>query len=153
MPEAHSQWSASGFEQRMLCPGSHVLQQGLPDSTSQYAAEGTFAHQVLTWALRENRPAAAYIGRAALVDGYRFECDEEMAAHVQVTIDYVHDVAGEHGLVLVDRRVNYASYLEVPEEEAWGTLDVAVILPGELVVIDFKYGRGVGVSAGEDHGR
>ena len=93
MTSAHSTWSASGFEQKMLCPGSHVLQQGKPRRSSQYAAEGTAAHQVLTWALQESRPAAAYIGRVIEADGFTFTVDEDMAGHVQVCIDYVTDAA------------------------------------------------------------
>lgn len=150
MPSDHSRFNASGFEQVMLCPGSHVLQAGLPRSTSRYAAEGTAAHQVLTWALQESRPAAAFIGRVIEADGFTFNVDDDMAGFVQVCLDYVYDVAGEVGEIIVDRRVCYARYLELPEDEGWGTLDVAVLLPDELVVIDFKYGMGVEVQAGQD---
>ena len=115
---AHSTWSASGFEQKMLCPGSHVLQADLPNTSSKYAAEGTAAHQILTYALQENLPAAAYIGRLLQVEGFEFEVDEDMAGHVQTCIDYVQDAAGENGVILVDQRVNYAKYLDVPEPEA-----------------------------------
>ena len=144
---AHSKWSASGFEQRMLCPGSHVLQAGLPDSTSKYAAEGTAAHQVLTWALQEDRPATAFIGRVIEADGFMFEVDEDMARHVQVTLDYVADLRGDDGIVFADIRVNYSSYLDTPKAEAWGTADVIVARGSELIVVDFKYGMGVEVSA------
>jgi len=144
---AHSRWSASGFEQRMLCPGSHVLQAGLPNSSSKYAAEGTAAHQVLTWALQEDRPAAAYIGRVIDADGFMFEVDDDMVGHVQTCIDYVHDLRGDDGIVFADIRVNYSSYLDVPESDAWGTADVIVARGSELIVVDFKYGMGVEVSA------
>jgi len=144
---AHSTWSASGFEQKMLCPGSHVLQADLPNTSSKYAAEGTAAHQILTYALQENLPAAAYIGRLLQVEGFEFEVDEDMAGHVQTCIDYVQDAAGENGVILVDQRVNYAKYLDVPEPEAWGTADVIIIRDDEIVVVDFKYGRGFEVSA------
>jgi hypothetical protein len=134
----------------MLCPGKKVLEAGLPNSTSQYAAEGTAAHQVLTWALQESLPAAAYIGRTIEADGYTFEVDEEMAGHVQVCIDYVQDLAGDDGTILADIRVNYSRYLDVPESDAWGTADVVVLRGDEIMVVDFKYGRGVEVSAGDD---
>lgn len=147
---AHSKWSASGFEQRMLCPGSHVLQAGKPNSSSKFAAEGTAAHQVLTWALQEDRPAAAYIGRLIEADGFTFTVDEDMAGFVQVTIDYVHDLRGDDGIVFADIRVNYSSYLDVPEAEAWGTADVIVARGAEIIVIDLKYGMGVEVHAGYD---
>lgn len=144
---AHSKWSASGFEQRMLCPGSHVLQAGLPDSTSKYAAEGTAAHQVLTWALQEDSRATAFIGQLIEADGFVFEVDEDMARHVQVTLDYVADLKGDDGIVFADIRVNYSSYLDTPKAEAWGTADVIIARGTELIVIDFKYGMGVEVSA------
>ena len=144
---AHSKWSASGFEQKMLCPGSHVLQQGMPNSSSKYAAEGTAAHQVLTWALQQSKGAAEFIGTAIEADGFTFVVDEDMARHVQVTIDYARDLAGDDGIILVDQRVNYSSYLDVPTDEAWGTLDVAVLRGDEVTSLDLKYGMGVGVSA------
>lgn len=147
MTSAHSTWSASGFEQKMLCPGSHVLQQGKPRRSSQYAAEGTAAHQVLTWALQESRPAAAYIGRVIEADGFTFTVDEDMAGHVQVCIDYVTDAAGDEGVIFADIRVNYSQYLDTPELEAWGTADVIIARGDEMIVIDFKYGMGVEVSA------
>lgn len=143
---AHSTWSASGFEQKMLCPGSHVLQEGLPNTSSKYAAEGTAAHQVLTWALQQDRPAAAYVGQTINVEGFDIEVDDDMAEYVQTCIDYVHDAAGE-GVILVDQRVNYATYLDVAESEAWGTADVIIIRGDEIIVVDFKYGRGFEVSA------
>lgn len=155
---AHSYWSASKFESIMLCPGKIVLEDGAPDSTNAYAAEGTAAHQVLTWALQEDRPAAAYIGRLIHLDAsgkvcepadaaYTYEVDEEMAEHVQVCIDYVNDLRGYDGVVFADIRVNYSSYLDTPVESAWGTADVIVARGSELIVVDFKYGRGVEVSA------
>lgn len=149
---AHSLWSASKFESLMLCPGKIVLEAGKPNSTSKYAAEGTAAHQVLTWCLAgEEHPAdtdaAFYVGRVIEADGFTFEVDDDMAGHVQTTIDYVRDLAGDDGVVFADIRVNYAEYLDTPEVEAWGTADVIVARGAELIVVDFKYGMGVEVSA------
>lgn len=144
---AHSLWSASKFESIMLCPGKIVLEEGKPNSTSKYAAEGTAAHQVLTWALQEERPASAYIGRVIEADGFIFEVDQDMANHVQVCVDYANDLKGDDGTIFADIRVNYSSYLDTPEHEAWGTADVIVARGTELIVVDFKYGMGVEVDA------
>lgn len=144
---AHSLWSASKFESIMLCPGKIVLEEGKPNSTSKYAAEGTAAHQVLTWALQEERPAHAFIGRVIEADGFIFEVDQDMANHVQVCVDYANDLKGDDGTIFADIRVNYSSYLDTPEHEAWGTADVIVARGTELIVVDFKYGRGVEVDA------
>lgn len=147
MSAAHSTWGASKFESIMLCPGKHVLEAGKPNSVSKYAAEGTAAHQVLTWALQQSKPAAEFIGVDIEADGFVFVVDEDMAKHVQVTIDYVQDLAGDDGIVLVDQKVNYSSYLDVPYDDAWGTLDVAVLRGDEITSLDLKYGMGVEVSA------
>ena len=56
---AHSKFGASKFEQLMLCAGSIVLGADAPRRTSQYSAEGTAAHQLLTWALEQGKAAAA----------------------------------------------------------------------------------------------
>ena len=147
MSAAHSTWSASKFESIMLCPGKIVLEADQPNSTSKYAAEGTAAHQVLTWALQDERAAAEYIGRDITVDGFVFVVDEDMARHVQVCIDYCRELQGEDGVLFADIRVNYSQYLDTPQHEAWGTADVIVARGDELIVCDFKYGMGVEVSA------
>jgi len=159
MTAAHSYWSASKFESLMLCPGKIVLEDGAPDNTNGYAAEGTAAHQVLTWALQDERPASAYIGRVVWLDHrgkpcegqpgstYRFEVDQDMAEHVQVCVDYCLDLKGDDGVLFADIRVNYSSYLDVDEDTAWGTADVIIARGDELIVVDFKYGRGVEVDA------
>lgn len=157
---AHSYWSASKFESLMLCPGKIVLEDGAPDNTNAYAAEGTAAHQVLTWALQEDRPASAYIGRVIHLDErgkafdpvddeatFTFVVDEEMAEHVQTCIDYCLDLKGDDGVLFADIRVNYSTYLDVAEDTAWGTADVIIARGDELIVVDFKYGRGVEVDA------
>jgi Protein of unknown function (DUF2800) len=146
----HSEWSPSGFKQIMLCPGSKVLQAGAPRTTSSYAAEGTAAHSLLTQALNAGNPARHYLGDKITADGMTFEVDDDMARHVQVCIDYVNDLVAQGGILLVDRRVHFGGYLGVPDGVAFGTLDVAVILGNELITIDFKYGMGVEVSAGEE---
>lgn len=158
MTAAHSYWSASKFESIMLCPGKIVLEDGAPDGTNLYAAEGTAAHQVLTWALQEDRPASAYIGRQVHLNhvgkpcepvgaDYTFTVDDEMAHYVQLCIDYCLDLRGDDGVLFADIRVNYSSYLDVAHDTAWGTADVIIARGEELIVVDFKYGRGVEVGA------
>lgn len=131
----------------MLCAGSVVGQETAPRSTSSYAAEGTAAHQILTWALHEGQPASAYVGRMIDVDGFSFEVDDEMAGHVQICLDYVEAARAHDGQVFADVKVDYSAALGFEHGTAWGTADVIVIKADELVVLDFKYGRGVEVQA------
>jgi hypothetical protein len=149
---SHSVWSASGFEQKMLCPGSMVLQKGQPDSSSVYADEGTAAHQVLTWAGQAGGRAEDYLGRNITVGDNVFEVDEEMAGHVQECLDLVRTLTndGADGTASYDIRVNYSAHLGVPLDDAWGTADVVLLVGRRIIVIDFKYGKRVIVSAGHD---
>lgn len=145
MPAQHSRWGASKFERIMLCPGSVVGESDAPRSTSIYAAEGTAAHQVLTLALQKGHPASAFVGLMLEADGFTFEVDDEMAGYVQACVDYVHAARGEDGQVFADVKVDYSAPLGLESGTAWGTADVIIIKAGELVVLDFKYGRGVDV--------
>lgn len=141
---AHSKWSASGFEQRMLCPGSHVLQMGAPRTSSRYADWGTDAHDLGAECLEQGKNASDHLGRMMPLGNV---VDDEMVECVQTYIDYVRDVAGDDGHVVVETRVNYSSYLDVPENEAWGTADAIVFKGDEIIVIDLKTGMGGEVSA------
>ncbi len=158
----HSYWSASGFAADMQCPGKKVLEAGKPDNANEHAASGTATHQVITWALKGETDAWAFLGRIIQLDeqgrvlttpvqepAYEFVVDEERAGRAQRCVDYVRDVAGADGIVLVDQRVNYADALGVPEDEAWGTLDVCVVKGDEIIPIDYKDGKKP-VSAGGD---
>lgn len=162
---SHSKlWSPSGFKTIRICAGKSVLEQGAIDKASGYAAEGTVAHQVLTYALQGETDAAAFIDRAFHVDKtgaiveeraeWAFTVDEDMAGHVQVHVDLARERMRQHpdAVLLVDTRVNFGESLGIPQEEdPTGTLDVAIIAPEarRLYVDDFKYGMGVEVSAGQ----
>ncbi len=147
----HSRFSASNFEAGRLCPGRHVMQQGLPDSASKYAREGTAAHEVLEWCITNALPPEDRLGHTIIVDGNEYEVDDEMVEAVQITLDNIRALAGEGAQLLSERRVRYGAALEVDDNEAFGTLDVTTITAdAELQVHDFKYGRGVIVSAEEN---
>ena len=143
----HSKWSASKFESLMLCPGKYVLESGMPNTSSSYAREGTAAHELLTMAIEDGEPASYYIGVGIEVDGDVFTVDVDMARFVQVTIDYVKDLAGATGQVFVDQRVNYSEYLACDHDDGFGTADVIILDGQEIIIVDFKYGMGVEVSA------
>lgn len=150
MPEAHSEWSASGFKKIMLCPGSKVMEAGKADSTTIYAAEGTAAHELLEMCLTSGTPAAGYVGRVIKADGFEIEVTDDMADHIQWVVDRVLDYKGDDGVMLVEQQLFYAEYLDVPRETGWGTGDVVILRGEEVTVIDLKYGRGVAVDVEEN---
>ncbi len=53
---AHARLSPSAAERWMTCPGSVKLSEAIQDRESQYAAEGTAAHELAEHILRGQPP-------------------------------------------------------------------------------------------------
>lgn len=146
---AHAKYSPSSAHRWMVCPGSMALETLAPRTEgkpSEYAAEGTAAHELAAWVLTKDAPAAAYIGRQIQADGFTFTVDREMADNVQAYADRVRDYA-EDGELLVEQRMEFSEYIDHPEQ--FGTSDAVVLTSDglEIQVHDLKYGRGVKVDA------
>ncbi|CAB3858501.1 hypothetical protein LMG26854_03343 [Achromobacter aegrifaciens] len=144
---AHATLSPSGAERWSTCPASVQLEAGYPDTSSDYADEGTAAHAVAEMALREGKDAMAYKGRRIpMRAGKTVEVTADMATEVQKYVDYVRDVSAGHELLL-EQRLDISRW--VPE--AFGTSDAVILrTDDELHVCDLKFGRGVKVDAEEN---
>jgi hypothetical protein len=151
----HSLLSASGASRWTRCYGSIALESTVPNRGSKYAAEGTAAHglagylldgqpnKVITEELIDRHKtdvcavdhyAEAWLGVTLEADGENFEITHDFARHVQFYVDYVKSL---DGILLVETKVNYANWLGVPTETAWGTSDAIVIHDGsEEITID-----------------
>lgn len=142
---AHARLSPSGAHRWMPCPGSVVLEAEFPNDSSVYANEGTLAHTLAAGHLQEGWNLDAYIG-----EGWRFEdgtgtvITKDMVDHVKGYCDRVrNDAIG--GILEVEQRLSI-EYI-TGEPEAAGTSDIVIIKPGELIVIDLKFGMGEQVFA------
>ncbi len=129
---AHT-FSASIFERLMLCPGSAVLSQGAPRTTSAYAEWGTQCHELAAKMLE---------GEDNVVSG-----DAEMFDVALQYAGYVRSLDGDN--LWVEQRVSFAEPLGIPADadDGFGTADAIVAKGSELIVIDLKTGRGVDVDA------
>jgi hypothetical protein len=145
----HAVLGPSGWHTWGNCPGSVVLSDGIPKTTSRYAKEGTAAHQLLEDCLGDNTDAEDAIGREYEVEGEVFTVDQEMADAVNSAIDIVKSYCDEGAILQVEQTVPLA--FMTGEEDAEGTCDVAVIAEKgtHLYICDFKYGKGVQVYASE----
>ena len=138
---AHSPLGPSGAPRWIVCPGSVNATRGIADKSSEFAAEGNFAHDIAEMAREKDCPAADFIGHSAVVDGFEFTCDKSMAEHVQFFIDYVNQFEADENLN--ESRVSYDAWVD----GGFGTLDAGLLNDGQWYVIDLKYGKGVQVYA------
>lgn len=147
----HAVLGPSGWHTWGACPGSVPLSEGVPRTSSKYADEGTAAHAVLELCLSEGKDAETLIGEDVIVNGEAWVVDNEMADAVNSAIDIVKTyVKPDRGDVLQVEQTVPLGFM-TGEQGAEGTCDVAAITENgtHLVIMDFKYGKGVMVYASE----
>lgn len=148
---AHAVLSASSAHRWMNCPGSVLLEQEYPDSTSEFAAEGTLAHEICELKLRayaiEPMGKTEYNSRLAKLKAAELY-KPEMETSTDVYLEYIKAVMLSYPVqpaVVAEKRVDYSAYAP----DGFGTADCLVLAGDVLHVIDYKHGKGVPVSA--DH--
>jgi hypothetical protein len=131
----------------MNCPGSVAAEAEMPPEVRREtgaAAEGTAAHELAEWCLRNFSSPAFY--PKTHING--FEITDEMRDGVGLYVQTVREVFGvAHRSLEIESRVSLEDLN--PPVEMYGTAD-AVIYDAEskrLTVIDLKYGAGHYVSA------
>lgn len=143
---AHARLSASAAHRWLACPGSVNLSLG-GGSSSIYAAEGTFAHDIAAECLKNNVPASDFLCKKGKVDGFDVECGLEMVDAIQVYLDAIDDDRHPSDQVWIEASVTDA--LRAIHPDLGGTADFIRYRPKEksLRVVDFKYGSGTYVEA------
>lgn len=152
VPTKHARLSPSAAHRWMPCPGSIVMEEGIPDTSSEFADEGTAAHELAGWCLKDGTQARGYLGRIIEVPSRdkktssKWEVTEEMADYVQEYVDAIRAKA-EGNELMIEEKVDFSRYVGVPE--SFGTSDAIIMMEAqkELNVDDLKYGRGVRVDA------
>lgn len=140
---SHAKLSPSGAHRWMNCAASVVLEEGIPDTGSAYAAEGTIAHEIASRLLTEPGYEPP-IGETVEVEGHQVMVTRAMVDYVQ---DYVERVnaRAKGGELLVERKLPIDHI--TGEAEAMGTGDAIIIHEGRITVVDLKFGMGVAVEA------
>jgi hypothetical protein len=132
----------------MECPPSARLEEPYPDSTSEYAKEGTAAHTYAELKL------GRIIGTVKNKEVKNFEKNNEyysksMTDYIETYTDLVMEKHAEaqtrskDAILMLEQRLDFSRW--VPE--GFGTGDTVIISDGILEVIDLKYGKGVPVEA------
>lgn len=139
--QVHSALGPSSGDRWLNCPGSVKATADLPDVTSIFAAEGTFAHLISELMRDPEVDNDDIIGFTDTVDGFEFTVDQSMFDYIKEFVDYVQQ--HEYEQELVEARVHYNAWVE----GGFGTLDAGMLSDGTCGVVDLKYGKGVQVFA------
>ena len=137
---AHALLSASSSHRWLACPPSARLNEREPDTTSEAAKEGTIAHACAEQKLRNF--LAKSRKKVKCKDGEMDECTNGYRDYV-VEIYQLERKKTKDALLMIEQKLDFSQW--VPE--GFGTADAVVIGDNTLHVIDFKYGKGVPVSA------
>ena len=150
---AHARLNASSSHRWLACPPSVRLSENFADTTSTYAEEGTYLHELCELKLHrylgDMMPEVIEQLYAQHKDNefYSDEAESVTDEYVAFCVETIEAVKSScpDSLILVEHRLDYSEY--VPE--GYGTGDLVVVADNVLEVIDFKGGRGVRVEA--DH--
>lgn len=149
MPGQHALLSPSAAHRWMNCTAAPRLEATAPDTDSSYAQEGTLAHAYCAKKLKsfmglDTKDEEKEI--AQLNDQYHTgEMDEYTDTYKTIVLEKFNAArtVTKDAQLLIETRLDFSEY--VPE--AFGTSDTTIIADGLMEVIDFKYGKGVRVSA------
>lgn len=142
---AHSRLAPSASHRWIVCPGSIALSAQVPEQPdSEYAAEGTAAHDVASFCLLKEINANGCLGETR--NG--FIVDKEMADAVQVYLDEVRSRLPTKSNLVYDTSV---LFVETKFDMAWlhpglgGSTDAYIVNRARkmLHVLDYKHGVGV----------
>lgn len=144
MPKKHALLSASSSDRWIHCPPSARLSESYEDKGSDYAAEGTDAHALCEFKLKQALGMEAHDPTEDLsyYNQEMEDCATAYAAYVLEQVEAAKETCPDP-VVLIEQRVDFSRWVE----DGFGTADTIVIADGTLQVIDFKYGLGVLVSA------
>ena len=148
---SHAMLGPSSAERWINCPPSAMINAQAGDHETAYTREGTMAH-----ALAEFKVHKTLIGDLTLeqydrsvaglrkLDGWQDEMEGYTDDYIEV-LQEIYDGFRVKPYVAAEQKLDFSIY--VPD--GFGTADCIMVCGDELHVIDFKYGKGVAVSA--DH--
>lgn len=148
MPDkGHAILSASSADRWLHCPPSVRLCETYDDKGSDYAAEGTDAHTLCEFRLRQvlGLEAENPIENFTWYNEEMEDCANGYAGFVLEHVELAKQVCADPD-VLIEQRVDFSRWVK----DGFGTADCIIIADGTLRIIDYKHGRGILVDANEN---
>ena len=144
MPSQHAILSASSAHRWLNCTPSVMLCETFEDKPSEYAAEGTEAHELCEYKLKTALGMEADDPTPKL-SRFNDEMEECATGYASYVLEQVNEASKtcSDPKVLIEQRVDFSRW--VPE--GFGTADCVIIADGTLRVVDYKHGLGVLVEA------
>lgn len=144
MSTKHAVLSASSSERWLNCPPSARLCEAYEDKGSDYAAEGTDAHILCEYRLKQalGIPAEDPIENLSWYNEEMEECAAGYAAYVVELLETAKLTCSDP-VVMIEQRVDFSRWVQ----DGFGTADCILIADGVLNIVDYKHGKGVEVSA------
>lgn len=159
---AHALHGPSSAYRYLNCPGSINATLSLPeplrDQSSDAAEEGSGAHALAERCLKTGEDPDQHRGRwmvkigeeyelstVRAPDTYNWPIDDDMIDAVSIYLTYAEE-RWEGREAWIEQRVQF-----LDRDTCWGTSDLILYEPmGELLVVDYKHGRGIPVTAEEN---
>ena len=135
---AHALLSASSADRWLNCPPSAVAAEAYQNEGTDFTREGTLAHEVAEIVARDggSQNWRTYVWPEGVT--------QEMIDCAEGYRDYIQEqISDPNALVMLEQRVDFSPW--VPG--GFGTADCIIIQGNTMDVIDYKYGKGVAVSA------
>lgn len=136
----HARLSPSAAERWWNCPASVRLSDEFEDETSDFAAEGTCAHEIRERCLNKGTDVREYVGEWLEADGFKFQVETDWAHYLQPGIDWIRE---QKMTWVFELRVDLSTWM--PGQ--FGTLDAGGYNDELIVINDLKFGRGFIVDA------
>lgn len=155
--KAHAKLSASGADKWLNCSGSIQAEEAYPNGNSEFAEEGTIAHEVGDQCLKMGVDAETFFGVTLKKLGIKdiksflptYQIEHDMVNHVQEYIDYVRSFETTNTVLYTEERVDFSNVVA----DGFGTMDSGVLDydTGIFHIFDLKYGKGIPVYAVENN--
>ena len=144
MATKHAVLSASSSDRWLNCPPSARLCEAYEDKGSDYAAEGTDAHTLCEYRLKQalGIPAEDPIENLSWYNEEMEECAAGYTAYVVELLETAKQTCSDP-VVMIEQRVDFSRWVQ----EGFGTADCILIADGVLNIVDYKHGKGVEVNA------
>lgn len=140
----HATLSASSSHRWLNCPPSVRICENYADVTTDYALEGTDAHTLCEYQLKQSLgiPAEDPIENLTWYNAEMEGCAAGYAAYVMELLEDAKQTCTDP-VVMIEQRVDFSRWVK----DGFGTADCILIADGVLNIVDYKHGKGVEVSA------